>query len=52
MRSKEEIQVILSKIDPLAPSKYFGMTYEQGVDEALQWVLGDIDDSDFSVTVD
>lgn len=26
------------------PSKWSGMTYEQGVRNALQWVLGDSDD--------
>jgi len=52
MRTKEEIQAVLNKLDPTAPSKYFAMTFEQGVDEALMWALGDIDDSDFSMLED
>lgn len=49
MRSKVEIQEILNNLDVCAPPKFPGMTYENGVDEALMWVLGDIDDDDFSV---
>ena len=48
MRTKEEIQAILNANDPYAPTRFRGMSYEQGVDEALQWVLGDIPNDEFS----
>lgn len=31
-------------------SKFFGMTYEQGIESALMWVLGEIEDEDFEYT--
>lgn len=44
MRSEGEIEEELNGIDPDAaaggPSKYPGMSYEQGIDIALRWVLG------------
>ena len=29
------------------PSRYSGMTYEEGIRIALEWVLGDVDDDEF-----
>lgn len=47
MKTKEEIEKALSNVDEHALSKYPGMTYEQGIAEALQWVMGDISDEEF-----
>lgn len=43
MRTKDEIEEFMSKIDVNAPSKYPGMSYESGLEEALRWVLGEAD---------
>lgn len=47
MKAKDEIENALLRVDSGARSKYPGMTYEQGVEEALQWVLGEISDDEF-----
>jgi hypothetical protein len=47
MKTKEEIREVTDKFDDYA-NDFPGMTYEQGVKEALEWVLGDIEDSEFS----
>ena len=46
MQTKEIIERALARVDA-HKSKFPGMTYEQGVDEALQWVLGDLLDDEF-----
>ena len=47
MKSKQEIENEMSECDPyLAGEKAsprFGMSYEDGVSDALRWVLGDGD---------
>lgn len=43
MKTKEEIYEAVGTIDPDDP-KYPGMTYEDGLIEALQWVLGNSGD--------
>ena len=40
----KEIDDYLRTVDDTAASKYPGMTYEQGIVEALRWVLGEQDD--------
>lgn len=43
MRDQSEVEALLDKAFPdgaEGPSRYPGMTYEQGVDETLRWVLG------------
>ena len=48
MKTKEEIEEIYAGgFDPYT-SKYPSMNYEQGIDEALLWVLGEISDEEFS----
>ena len=47
MKTKEEIDAVLYKINSDC-TKYPGMNYEQGLEEALMWVLGDIPDEEFS----
>jgi len=39
----EQLNIAMEQFDK-GGSKFPGMTYEQGVAEALQWVLGDSDD--------
>lgn len=41
----EQIEAELDRIpEPDGPSRWPSMTYEQGVDAALRWVLGHIDE--------
>ena len=40
----KEIDDYLRTVDDVATSKYPGMTYEQGIVEALRWVLGEQDE--------
>lgn len=40
MKKEREIEELLNRADEFAPSKFPGMTYEQGVSAALGWVLG------------
>jgi len=47
MKTKEEINKVLYRINS-DRSKYPGMNYEQGIEEALMWVLEDISDEDFA----
>ncbi len=47
MKTKKEIEEILEQIPPEG-TKYHSMTYEQGIDEALRWVLEEIPDDEFS----
>jgi hypothetical protein len=49
MKSKDEIEEMLDRIDSQAPTKFPGMTYEGGLEEALRWVLGEIEDDELSV---
>lgn len=46
MRSKKEVEEALSNVDTEV-SEYPGMTYEQGVEETLLWVLGEIESNEF-----
>lgn len=48
MKTEEQINRILDKIDTSKPSKYFGMTYEQGIEESLLWVIEQIADDEFT----
>jgi hypothetical protein len=43
MRSKKEIYEQIDRATE-TDGKNFGMTYEEGVKEALSWVLGDTED--------
>jgi hypothetical protein len=46
-KQEERIRAALDKVD-IHQSKFRGMTYEQGVEEALMWVLGEISDEEFT----
>ena len=48
MKEETKINKILDSINTANPSKYFNMTYEQGIEEALMWVVGDIPDDEFA----
>lgn len=46
MKAREDIQAAWMEVDPHA-GEYPGMSYEQGVEEALMWVLGELTDEEF-----
>lgn len=46
MKTKAEIERLMKYTD-FYTRNFPGMTYEQGVEDALNWVLGEIDDEDF-----
>ena len=50
VKSKEQIEALIKKVEDSAvngPSKFFGMSYEQGVYETARWLLGETDDDPF-----
>jgi len=47
VKTEKEIEKVLAAFDS-QKSQYPGMTYEQGIEEALQWVLGEITDEEFA----
>ena len=47
MKTEREISDAISNVDDIGSSQYPGMTYEQGVTEALRWVLGEVPDEEF-----
>ena len=47
MKRKDEIEKFLDKFDATT-NKYPGMSYEEGVEEALRWVIGEVSDEDFA----
>lgn len=52
MKTPKEIKDVLDRVDDGAASKYPGMTYEQGIAEALQWCLGNLADEEFEYAMD
>ena len=52
MKTEYEINKILQKLDIIKPSEYPNMSYEQGVEETLMWIIGDISDDEFSIYED
>ncbi len=44
---EKKIRTILDKLPAVGETKYPGMTYEQGIEEALMYLLGELDDADF-----
>jgi len=49
MRTEEEIEKVLDTIYP-DENNYPSMTYENGIEEALMWVIEDIPNEVFSFT--
>lgn len=43
----QDILDVLENLPASGETKYPAMTYEQGIEEALLWVLGDITDEEF-----
>lgn len=46
MKTKKEIEFAREKLENM--KDYSGMTYKQGIEEALSWVLCEIEDDEFS----
>jgi hypothetical protein len=46
MKTQSDINSVLSKVD-IEGTKFPGMTYEDGIEEALLWVLEEIPDDEF-----
>jgi len=46
-----KINKVLDNIDT-SRTKYPAMTYEQGVEEALMWIVDDIPDEEFAAYID
>ena len=51
MKTTDQIERALKNIDT-SNSKYHGMSYEQGLEEALLWVLGELADDEFAPLID
>ena len=47
MKTEKEVDAVLSKITTIGFSEYPNMTYEQGVENALLWVLEILGDDEF-----
>jgi len=47
MRSKQEIIEVINNLLSEKKIPLSGMTYEQGVDDALSWVLEELSDEEF-----
>ena len=47
MKNEEEVQSAADRLKRGRPTAYVGMSYEDGIREALEWVLGNSEDSDF-----
>jgi len=44
-RTAEEIEELLKACEKSgSESRYFGMTYEQGISEGIRWIIGDTED--------
>ena len=48
MRAKDEIENVLDRLPTGGSTRYSGMSYEEGIDEALRWVLEEISDEEFT----
>jgi hypothetical protein len=49
--TKEKINAILEILPPIGESKFPGMTYEEGVEEVLMYLLGEVSDDEFPYAV-
>ena len=47
MKNKSEIEKVLMNLPESGKTNYPAMTYEQGIEEALMWVLEEISDNEF-----
>jgi len=46
MKTADQIEQVLKRLPEGGKTRFSGMTYEQGIEEALMWVLGEIEDDD------
>lgn len=46
LTSKERMESVLQQLDTQS-TKFPGMTYEQGIEIALQWAIGEITEKEF-----
>jgi hypothetical protein len=46
MKTQQQIEDALGKVES-SQTRFPGMSYEQGIEEALSWVLGEIPDNEF-----
>lgn len=44
-RTPQEVEELRDKVDEGGPSKYPGMTYEQGIAETIDWIFGHQDEA-------
>ena len=44
MKSKTEIEALICELSTTEVTRFPGMTYEQGIDIALRWVLDEEED--------
>ena len=51
MRTSEEIENVLNRLPGDERTNYPAMTYEQGVEEALLWVVEEIPNEEFEFTM-
>lgn len=51
MKTEQEIKAASYRVDT-SGTKYSGMTYEEGILEALDWVLENIHDDEFEYSPD
>lgn len=47
IKTEDEINEAIGRVDIYAPTKCPGSTYEAGIRDAFDWVLGDLSDEDF-----
>lgn len=47
-KHQDDIEAVLSRLNTAGPSRFPGMSYEQGIEEALLWVRCEIGDDEFS----
>lgn len=46
MKTTEQIETVLNRLPGDGKTRFSGMTYEQGIEEALRWVLGELEEED------
>lgn len=46
MKTAEQIEKALRRVIA-GGTQYPGMSYEEGIEEALRWVLGEVEDDEF-----
>jgi len=51
MKSEKEIQNVLRNLPLSGETNYNAMTYEEGIEETLMWILDEISDEEFSYTL-